>query len=343
MPPTVVGAGGGGCSAVISGDVWPRRRRIRHMTSETNAPWVGRRSLSGGTTAPLINLRSARETPALSTDTFFKNYLSLDDPNSQRAITDYLFIADRMNRSDVAIVFGMSRWQRPLARALDLYRNGTVRRLIFTGGYNPNIAAVEAQCMARAALDCGVPADHFGVEAEATNTLENVVFAARHLEGAGSAILVAIHFHARRALLTAAAHLPRSVALGIATYPSLFYDQTNWHVSERGRSDVRVELGKLGDATPTIFERCSGTSSSNRRVKVHEYRRAEAGTRRAGRNRPRRPAGSRPASMSGLASALLRSVEALPSGRFVFHRSGDGTLWSPCRKCLRKRGRSWAG
>ena len=38
------------------------------------------------------------------------------------------------------------------------------------------------------------------------------------------------------------------------------------------------------------------------------------------------PLRSRPASMSGLASALLKSVEALPSGRFVFHRSGDGTL-----------------
>lgn len=167
----------------------------------------------------------------------------------ERRLSDYLFVADDVFPADLAVVFGMTDWRRPLGRALDLYRGGAVRRLLFTGGYNRRIDGVEATMMASEAVRQGVPHDRLLIDAEATNTAENVVNAWRLIQSAGtpidSVILVAIHFHIRRVRLTAERIFPPSFRIGLASYPSAFYTREDWALSEKGRGDVFGEVAKI--------------------------------------------------------------------------------------------------
>jgi uncharacterized SAM-binding protein YcdF (DUF218 family) len=148
------------------------------------------------------------------------------EANIPGSATDF-FIPDNIFPADLAIVFGMTAWHRPVECAVNLYRAGTVRRLLFTGGFNRRIGAVEASEMAREALRSGVLADAILVEGRASNTAENLIFSRRLIEktvglGAiGTILLVAISFHMRRVLMTAQRTFPPQIALGTASYPSV--------------------------------------------------------------------------------------------------------------------------
>ena len=172
------------------------------------------------------------------------------EANIPGSATDF-FVPDNIFPADLAIVFGMTTWHRPVECAVNLYRAGTVRRLLFTGGFNRRIAAVEASEMAREALRSGVPAAAILVEDRASNTAENLIFSRRLIEktvglGAiGSILLVAISFHMRRVLMSAQRTFPPQIALGTASYPSVAYSDRDWFRSERGRRDVASEIQKI--------------------------------------------------------------------------------------------------
>jgi uncharacterized SAM-binding protein YcdF (DUF218 family) len=165
-------------------------------------------------------------------------------------IDDY-FVSDDIFPADLAIVFGMTTWRRPCARAVELYRDGMARKLLFTGGFNRTIQAVEAEEMARGADAAGVPQSDIIIEAEAANTVENVTNARRCIEQSlgidniRSVLLVAIHFHMRRVKVIVERTFPRHIHVGCASYPSAFYDSLDWSQSERGRADVASEARKL--------------------------------------------------------------------------------------------------
>ena len=59
-------------------------------------------------------------------------------------VGEYIFVPDNFLDADVAIVLGMNDWRRPVMRAVELYHERHVRRLLFTGGYNWKIKATEA-------------------------------------------------------------------------------------------------------------------------------------------------------------------------------------------------------
>ena len=172
-------------------------------------------------------------------------------PEIPIGLSEYLFLPDETFPADLAIVFGMSAWRRPLQRALQLYHGGTVKRLLFTGGYNRRIEVVEASEMARAAIAGGVQACDILVEQRSTNTAENVANALRlietsiGIESVASILLVAIHFHVRRVKMTVERVFPEHIRLGIASYPSAAYSASDWHLSEAGRRDVFSELEKI--------------------------------------------------------------------------------------------------
>jgi len=162
-----------------------------------------------------------------------------------------VFVPDRVFPAEIAIVFGMTTWRRPVARAVQLYQAGLAKRLLFTGGFNARIGAVEASEMAREALACGVPAADILIEDRAANTSENLALARDCIEGSlglqsvAAVLLVAIHYHMRRVLMTAERTLPPGIALGTAAYPSIHYTDQDWHLSARGRRDVASEIEKI--------------------------------------------------------------------------------------------------
>lgn len=167
------------------------------------------------------------------------------------ALVDEYFVPDEIFPADVAIVFGITAWQRPCARAVDLYRDGFARKLLFTGGLNRAIGAIEAREMANGALAAGVPAADIIVEPDATNTAANIINARRCIEQSigladvNAVLLVAIHFHMRRVKAIFERTFPRRIHVGYASYPSVYYSSLDWSRSERGRADVASEERKL--------------------------------------------------------------------------------------------------
>jgi uncharacterized SAM-binding protein YcdF (DUF218 family) len=166
-------------------------------------------------------------------------------------LTDYIFVDDQLIFADAAIVFGITSWQLPVARAVELYRIGMAKKLIFTGGYNARIQQVEAAQMASAVIAAGIPYSDILIDPQATNTAENVTNALRCIEqsmgihNVKSILLVAIHFHMRRVKLTVEKIFPANLALGTASYSSAFYTKASWHLSKKGRKDVYSELTKI--------------------------------------------------------------------------------------------------
>lgn len=174
----------------------------------------------------------------------------MNDPDIE-GISRCFFPPDRRIPADVAIVFGMNMPQRPVDRAVELFHAGTIRRLLFTGGYNQRLGAVEAHEMARLARESGVPAEAILIEDSALNTEQNIDYSWRLLQqrfgpnGIGSVMLLTIHYHIRRAHLAARKRLPAELAVCWTCYDSLHYTPQNWFDVERGRRDVMAEIEKI--------------------------------------------------------------------------------------------------
>jgi uncharacterized SAM-binding protein YcdF (DUF218 family) len=168
------------------------------------------------------------------------------------AIGAFLFIRERPLRADATIVLGMTLWHRPVERAAALHRDGRSGLLVFTGGWNAAAGVVEAQAMAHAALDRGIPPAEILVEPEATNTDRNFRHVAALLRTAGMLTpgvrlnVVAIAYHLRRAMLTARAVFPPDATLGTVAYPSVHFGAGDWHRSAHGRRVVLGEIERIG-------------------------------------------------------------------------------------------------
>lgn len=118
--------------------------------------------------------------------------------------------ADGQKHVDVGIVLGASVWNNEpspglrerLERALKLYRNGQVDRLIVTGGLDHNGSTItEAEGMRNYLVRQGVPDEAIIMEKQATSTYENVLFSKRIMAENGwkSSILITHQYHAARA------------------------------------------------------------------------------------------------------------------------------------------------
>jgi uncharacterized SAM-binding protein YcdF (DUF218 family)/glycosyltransferase involved in cell wall biosynthesis len=121
-----------------------------------------------------------------------------------------LKVADAPAPADAAVVFagGVGESGRPeqgyeerVQYAVALYREGLVRRLVFSSGYT--YAVREAEVMRALAVALGMPAEAIVLEMRARNTYENVVETSRLLRerGWGSALVVSSPYHMRRVSL----------------------------------------------------------------------------------------------------------------------------------------------
>lgn len=172
------------------------------------------------------------------------------------ALTQFIFFPDNVLQADATIVLGMSLWERPLARAIELYRQGLAGKLILCGGYNLKIDAIEALKMYRKAKSIGIPDSDILVDPDSSNTAENFsnaafLLQANNIEITRSVVnIVSIHFHGRRALLTAQKMFGKGVQFGIATYPSVHYTSKTWYETEAGRQNVFDEIEKIARSFP---------------------------------------------------------------------------------------------
>lgn len=126
-------------------------------------------------------------------------------------------------QADVAIVLGAAMWGAELSpvfrerinHALDLYRDGRVRKIIFTGGQGNNDEPTESSAARRYAIENGVPEGDILIEEESHTTYQNILYAQQ----------VADAHQLRRVLIVSdPMHMKRAMAMaqdvGMEAYPS---------------------------------------------------------------------------------------------------------------------------
>lgn len=125
--------------------------------------------------------------------------------------------------ADAAVVLGAAVWGNELSpvfrervnHAIHLYRNGRVRKLIFTGGKGSPGEPAESSAAREYARRSGVQADDILTEESSHTTYENILYAKRVADAHGlkSVLVVSDPLHMKRAVVMAG-------DLGLAAYPS---------------------------------------------------------------------------------------------------------------------------
>lgn len=133
---------------------------------------------------------------------------------------------------DSAIVFGARSYRNDeynpclvarVEKAIRLYNNKKVEKLILTGGTDREDGSNEAETMQKIALEKGVLPEDILLEKKATSSYENLVFSKELMEkeDINSAFLVSEPFHVTRIELVAR-------SLGMWTVPSAAENSPCW-------------------------------------------------------------------------------------------------------------------
>ncbi|MDB4265476.1 YdcF family protein [bacterium] len=116
---------------------------------------------------------------------------------------------DRDREADCAIVLGAAAWhdkpspvlRERLNHAINLYKNGSVKSLVLTGGYGKGADFAESEVGLEYCVKQGVPRDRIYAELESLNTMDNLKEAKKIMsaEGFKNALLVSDPWHLKRA------------------------------------------------------------------------------------------------------------------------------------------------
>ena len=186
------------------------------------------------------------------------NLSKIDDSNlTDEQIGNIVFsnIEDDKLPSLYALVFGNNLLiKERVSAAVDAYKEGRVKKLIFMGGINgisnqDNSNVSEAEKMKKLALSLGVKEEDILIDKESNNTFENIENAMKLLPSNIDHI----------SIITSEFHLKRCFAILKKNYPNItvtmipskdgFSDKDNWYLSDSswnsGRSLVTYEAHLL--------------------------------------------------------------------------------------------------
>ena len=147
-------------------------------------------------------------------------------------IAEPLRVAEPPRQADAVVVFaagvgesGQARggFQERVTQAIDLYKGGHARHLVFSSGYVFTLR--EAELMKAVAVNNGVPADAIVLEETARNTYDMVMLSGQIMRDHGwhSALLVSSPYHMRRATSTWQKLLPDVSVVPTPVPQSQFY------------------------------------------------------------------------------------------------------------------------
>lgn len=116
-------------------------------------------------------------------------------------------------RADAVVVLGAAVWTAEVSpvfrerinHGIDLYRKGTVRKLIFTGGQGNPGEPTESSAARQYALERGIPAADILIEEKSHTTYENILYAKQLADthGIKKVLLVSDPLHMKRAVAMA--------------------------------------------------------------------------------------------------------------------------------------------
>jgi uncharacterized SAM-binding protein YcdF (DUF218 family) len=171
--------------------------------------------------------------------------------------------------ADAAIVLGTEVWgdqpspvfRERINHAVDLYKAGTVRALIFTGGVGIGGPIAESEVEREYALDKGVAAEHIYVETESRTTLQNLRGAQEIVEQRelGRVLIVSDPLHMKRAVLMA-----RDLGLDAHPSPTPTTRYQSW------KSQLRFLLREVYNLTTYLARRPFVSSQSVGKMEVCE-------------------------------------------------------------------------
>jgi hypothetical protein len=172
--------------------------------------------------------------------------------NLMDCISDFIFVDDFINSSDVILIPGGSHPQLA-EKAATLYKEGRAHYILASGHANPNIPnySSEAEYLKSIAVDLGVPSEKFLCENKASHTFENAEFSFQMLNNmnikADKIILVCKAYHSRRTLFTYKYHFPANTEFLVSSVVDKHgLCKNNWFTKPEYISKVMSEVEKIG-------------------------------------------------------------------------------------------------
>jgi uncharacterized SAM-binding protein YcdF (DUF218 family) len=186
-------------------------------------------------------------------------------------ITEFIFVEDKPEISDVIFIPGSSKWELS-EKAAQLYNQGYAKYIIPAGKYTSKLGRfpnekisneiyigefeTDFDFCSNVLRKNGVPENVILCENQSTNTYENAQFSKNVLDWknitAGKAILCCQAFHARRALITYVHWFPETIFYVIPCVTQGI-SSGNWWKSEYGLARVLGELEKCGKYSKDFF------------------------------------------------------------------------------------------
>ena len=160
-------------------------------------------------------------------------------PDNISYIRDYLHLKSELpEQADVAIVFG-TKYEDPAHIVANEGLLGRVQYVALTGGINKQTHIRESLEYLRILMDKGVSEQRILLECQSTNTKENVQFLLpilrSRLASIENVIVISSWFHARRAIMTLKAHMPKAKYHSIGYYPEDIYPDNFHEDAEKSR------------------------------------------------------------------------------------------------------------
>lgn len=174
---------------------------------------------------------------------------------TEKQMANLLFkgIEDDKKLGDCIFVVGSSKaLQYRLPKAVELYKQGRARKILFSGGMIWEEGGLpEAMVLKNEAMALGVPETDILIEDISLNTLENVVASllvldrAFHLYNIRRLLVVTTSFHMRRLYLTLKTYMPNWIHFSLCPANDTSTSKDNWFLTEKGKMRVQAESQKL--------------------------------------------------------------------------------------------------
>lgn len=169
-------------------------------------------------------------------------------------ITNYIFLEDEDPSGDLAFVFGVGNGiQEGVDKAYELFKKGSVPRILLSGGENEKYHFIEADEMFGRLQQLGIPPEKMLKETRSKNSLENVLNSLPILDrefglpNIVTIVVIAKDYHMRRAMMTLRKHLPDHIELLAAPFHNPEYGVTKatWNDQDKSRDRVLDELRRI--------------------------------------------------------------------------------------------------
>ncbi len=167
-----------------------------------------------------------------------------------KAITNLIFVEDKLQKADIIIVPGSSQPYFP-QKASELYLKGYSKIIIFTGHFNPKINSTECDYGKNIALKAGIPKTDIFCESKSTNSKENAIEARILIRKfnlkSKRIILVSKPYHSRRLQMTFKKVFPDSKLIIIPVEDNRKINRKSWWKDREKINKVMEEAGKISE------------------------------------------------------------------------------------------------